>query len=181
MVPLTRLKEFFFDRQAIIDAVDAARIKVLSKAGAFVRRTAQQSIREGVRTTKGVTRRTAPSKPGKPPKSWTGLLKNFIYFAYDPGTQTVVIGPIPLNQYHVVDGQLTRGAVPRVLEEGGTIGIREYQLSGGLWLPWGNSRRSRQGRPTRVRLVKILPRPYMGPALTKNVPKFPSLWANSVK
>jgi hypothetical protein len=179
--PLTRMREFFFDRDVVMKAVDGARLKVLSQAGAFVRRTAQQSIRPGVRTIKGVSKRTQPSKPGKPPKSWTGLLKNFIFFAFDPTTKSVVVGPTPLNQHHVVGGQLTRGAVPQVLEKGGTIGIREYQLSGGLWVPYGRRARSRQGRPVRVRNVNIAARPYMGPSLLKNVSKFPSLWERSVR
>lgn len=181
LYPLARMKEFFFDRKAIADKVGAARIKVLSKAGAFVRRTMQQSIRPGVRIVKGVRKVSKPSKPGNPPKSWTGLLKNFIYFGYDPGTESVVIGPVPLNQYHVVNGRLTRGAVPEVLDKGGTIGIREEQLSGGLWVPPSRSRRQRAGRPQRVRQVKIAARPYSLPALQKNVSKFPSLWANSVR
>ncbi len=177
----TRIKSFFFDREAVIRAVDAARLKVLSKAGAFVRRTDQQSIRPGVRTVKGVRKVSKPSRPGKPPKSWTGLLKDFIYFAYDPGPKTVVVGPVALNHYHVVNGALRKGAVPAVLEYGGTIGVREMQLSGGLWVPFGRSRRSRAGRPTRVRNVTIAARPHTGPALQKNLPKFPSLWSNSVK
>jgi len=179
--PLARWKEAFFDREAVMAAVDKARLNVLSQAGAFIRRTAQQSIRPGVRVSKGISKRTSPSRPGRPPKSWTGLLKNFIYFRFDDVTKTVVVGPAALNQYHVVGGGLTRGAVPNVLEFGGTIGIREQQLSGGLWVPHGSSRRQRAGRPQRVRNVKIAARPFMRPARDKNLSKFPGLWERSVK
>lgn len=164
-----------------MNAVEKGRITVLSKVGAFVRRTDQQSIRDGVRVTNGVSKRSKPSKPGRPPKSWTGLLRDFIWFSYDPESQSVVIGPVPLNQFHVVNGALAQGGVPHVLEYGGTIGFREYQLSGGLWVPFGRRARSRQGRPTRVRSVTIAARPHTRPALEKNIPKFPGLWANSIK
>ena len=38
------IKRMFFDRQAVISKVDAATRRVLSKFGAFVRRSAKSSI-----------------------------------------------------------------------------------------------------------------------------------------
>jgi hypothetical protein len=168
--PTARFKELFFDRDAVMNAVEDARRRVLTRAGAFIRRTAVQSIRPGVRSVAGVRKH---SRPGKPPKSWTGLLKNFIWFGYDSATRSVVIGPARL-------GGRNQGEAPHTLEYGGTAGIREYQLSGGLWVRQA-PKRLRAGRPTRIQNVRIAPRPFMGPSLRKNLPKLPGLWENSIR
>lgn len=96
------IKKLFFDRQAVISKVDAATRRVLSKFGAFVRRSAKSSIRK----------RKKPAPPGQPPSSHTGLLKKFIFFGYDAARQSVVIGPTRLNQKG-------RGEAPPLLEYGG--------------------------------------------------------------
>jgi len=95
-------KRMFFDRQAVISKVDAATRRVLSKFGAFVRRSAKSSIRK--------RKKAAP--PGQPPSSHTGLLKKFIFFGYDADRRSVVIGPTRLNQKG-------RGEAPPLLEYGG--------------------------------------------------------------
>jgi hypothetical protein len=93
-------KSGFFDRQAVIDAADAATRRVLSKFGAFVRRRAKSSIR----------RRKKTSEPGRPPSSHVGLLRNLIYFSFDREKSSVVIGPVLINS--------PTGA-PETLEYGG--------------------------------------------------------------
>lgn len=98
-----RLKELFFDKAAVVRNVDATTRRVLSRFGAFVRRTARSSIRKRKRV----------SDPGSPPSSHTGLLKRFIWFGYDPGRDSVVIGPARLSQ-------AGRGKAPALLEHGGT-------------------------------------------------------------
>jgi hypothetical protein len=75
---------------------------VLSRFGAFVRRSAKSSIRK--------RKKAAP--PGQPPSSHTGLLKKFIFFGYDADRRSVVIGPTRLNQKG-------RGEAPPLLEYGG--------------------------------------------------------------
>jgi hypothetical protein len=97
----------FFDRKAVISKVDAASRKVLSKFGAFVRRSAKSSIRK----------RKKPAPPGSPPSSHTGLLKKFIFFGFDPDRRSVVIGPTRLNQRG-------RGEAPPILEYGGTTTLK---------------------------------------------------------
>jgi hypothetical protein len=98
-----KFKQMFFTSKAVLSATDRATRRVLSKFGAYVRRTAKSSIRK----------RKAISRPGKPPSSHTGLLKRFILFGYDPAKRSVVIGPLRLTR----DG---RGDAPQALEEGGT-------------------------------------------------------------
>jgi len=62
----------FFDSKKVVSATDRATRRVLSRFGAFVRRTAKQSIRK----------RKKVSQAGNPPSSHTGLLKKFIYLAH---------------------------------------------------------------------------------------------------
>ena len=96
------ITKLFFDKKAVTNKVDAGTRRVLSKFGAFVRRTAQSSIRKRKRI----------SKPGEPPSSHIGLLKKFIFFDYNPDSRSVVIGPVRLSQ----NG---RGEAPSLLEHGG--------------------------------------------------------------
>lgn len=97
------IKQLFFDTKAVRDKVDSTTRRVLSRFGAFVRRTARSSIRKRKRI----------SEPGSPPSSHTGLLKKFIFFGYDVSQRSVVIGPERLSQKG-------RGEAPHLLEYGGT-------------------------------------------------------------
>ena len=101
------IKKCFFDRQAVISKADAATRRVLSKFGAFVRRTAKGSIRN----------RSKPAPPGSPPSSHTGLLKKFIFFGYDADARSVVIGPARLDRRG-------RGDAPSLLEHGGSTTLK---------------------------------------------------------
>lgn len=198
---VTRL---FFDRRAVIDRIGRAQANVLSKAGAFIRRSAKGKIRYA----KGA------SKPGSPPHAHASQkggkdspLRELLFFAYDDRTNSVVIGPTPF-----------RGAaiVPRVLEMGGTSPghknpLRRFRRVGDggevridgpagrttkknrfgalvtyarLQTPAQADRANRLQEelygPLTIGPVSIAARPYMGPALQENLPKLPPLWANSV-
>lgn len=99
---LDQAKTQFFDR-AITNGVDKARKRVLSKIGAFVRRTAQFSLRS----------RKKVSKAGDAPHSHgRKLLRKFIVFVYEPSNDSVIIGPARLNA--------KIGNAPEALEKGGT-------------------------------------------------------------
>ena len=139
---IDQAKGLFFDRAAVTSAADRAQRSVLSRFGAFVRRGARSSIRKR----KGV------SQPGSPPSSHTGLLKNNIFFVFEPLRSSVIIGPILLS------GKGTDA--PALLEHGGhAIGRR---------------------RKKRVRLT-YRPRPFMGPAFERETPKLPAMWRDSVR
>lgn len=146
-----RDKDSFFDRQAVIDAVGRANAKNLSKAGAYVRRAARSSLR----------RRKKSSAPGNPPSIHTdhpfATLKN-IWFGFDRQRESVVVGPVRLNRSSL-DGS-NRSTVPELQELGGSAFIIK--------------------RKKRKR-IQYAARPFMGPALQKELPKLPGLWANSVK
>ncbi len=98
---LAEVKKTFFDRKAVLDPVKKANLRSLSKAGAFVRRTAKGGIRKQKKI----------SKVGNPPSSHTGKLKDFIFFGLDEARQSVFVGPIRLNG--------TDGEAPRLLEKSG--------------------------------------------------------------
>jgi len=99
---MLKITHLFFDSAKVVRSVDKSTRKVLSKFGAFVRRTAKQSIRK----------RKKSSTPGMPPSSHTGLLKRFIFFGYDIQKRSVVIGPTRLTENN-------RGEAPSILEYGG--------------------------------------------------------------
>jgi hypothetical protein len=166
-----QLKDFFFDRPAIERQVERANKRNLSKAGAHIRTRARTSMR----------RRKAASAPGQPPSTHSTdkvvTLRN-ILFGFDPWNQSVVVGPVRLNQYYYLGPQLVSGTIPALHEFGGRLGIREKRV-GNRWVSRGR-RKPRAGQPTRVRLATYPARPYMGPAMEAELPKFPDLWANSV-
>jgi len=136
------IKAMFFDRKAVMSAVDRGARKVLSRFGAFVRTGAKSSIRK----------RKATSQPGQPPSSHVGTLKRLIYFGYDPGRKSVVIGPVQF------DGR-AEGA--EALEYGGRARIR-----------------TRKGKKV---TATYRARPFMGPAFEAEKPKLPAMWAGSIK
>jgi len=152
--------DWFFDKPAVTRAVDRAERRVLSKFGAFVRRTARQSIRKPrkkpvgelseseLREYRKTGRRPfAPSKPGESPRNQTGLLRDNIFFFYDRSERSVTIAP----------AKMRTDDIPGVLEHGGPT-----RLKGG-------------------RVANIEARPYMGPALEKELPKLEPMWKNSVR
>lgn len=165
-----RVKNLFFDRPEVQRRVDQKNRRALSKAGAFVRRTARSLIGSPAK-------KAAPRAAGLPvrarSKNRTVSLRN-ILFAFD-GKDSVVVGPVKLSQKSYLNGVLMSGTVPQLHEFGGTAGIRE-KLVGGEWRPYGR-RRPRSGQPVRVRRAQYPARPYMRPALAKEAPKFPSLWS----
>jgi hypothetical protein len=162
-----KIKKLFFDRKRITDAVDAARVRVLARAGGLVRTIARRSIRK---------RKDKVSLPGNPPFGHGAeLLKRFIFFGYDPHADSVVIGPAKLNR---------SGDAPHLLEFGGTTTLKRAKtIRVG---PQGRNRRGQFTRGERKRLkagtrLRYQPRPFMGPALQKAAPKLPELWRNSVR
>lgn len=97
-------KQFFFDRAHVIARIGEARVKTLSKIGAFLRRRAQTSMRY----------RRKSSSPGQPPSAHRergAMLRKLLYFSYDPRTDSVVVGPVASG----------RGEAPRLNEFGGRI------------------------------------------------------------
>jgi hypothetical protein len=156
-------KGVFFDSSVVLAAVNKATIKALSKAGAFVRRSAQTSIRYGKKV----------SAPGKPPTGYraqgfrryaktksgfairaTSPLRELIFFAYDAAGESVVVGPVEYRE-----AKQRKWKAPAVLEAGGSVSAQTASGS---------------------RTKRYRPRPFMGPALGKEIPKFLPLFKNSI-
>ncbi len=150
-------KRSFFDRDAVIAALGKAERRFLSRAGAHVRLVARRSIR----------RRKSPSSPGSPPRSRTGLLKQ-IYFSFDPGSRSVVVGPVKLNG--------ASGDAPRLLEEGGTAQRRLRLVRGKA----GDERLITDPK-ARKRTVRYRPRPYMAPAHESAAARRAEFWQHALR
>ena len=146
MFGIDQTKGFFFDSKKVMAATSRAERRVLSRFGAYVRRSARSSIRK----------RKKVSQPGRPPSSHTGLLKRFIYFAYDPSRKAVVIGPTRLDR--------KSGEAPPALERGGRSEVASR----------------RRGKRV-IRSVRVRARPFMGPAFEREKPKLPAMWRDSVR
>lgn len=129
----------FFDREAVMRAISESEGKALGKAGMIVRQEARKLIKPAKRATKKTIDQLSPevrkryhvavamakkqgkpkpklprlsysAAPGEPPVSQTGLLRDHVYYSFDQGTRSVVIGPARLN---------SKTANLRSLEEGG--------------------------------------------------------------
>jgi len=143
--------KYFFDRPAVKQAVDKGTRKALSKWGAYVRTAAKSSIRK----------RKKSSAPGQPPSSHQGSLKKLIFFAFDPGRESVVAGPLSFGKNPGAD----------VLEYGGmhSIFLRQPRRNDGT-----------RG-PSKTIRVKYRAFPFMGPAEEQVRGELPNIWRNSIK
>lgn len=180
---LAQWKALFFDRSVIERAAGKAKIKALSRMGAVVRRTAQTSMRY----------RKGPSAPGTPPSAhksgrlaalkkmgrakYNGaLLREMLYFAYDPKIGDTIVGPL---------GFKTRGTpIPALHEFGG----ERAAFKGEVMAVKNPAGRDERGRfySRGVQLVKLKgtlrypARPFMRPALDKAIPKFAASFRGTV-
>lgn len=131
--------------KAILAPAEKAKKTILSKFGAYVRLTAQRSIKRG----KGAR---DVSRPGQPPLKHNGPIQfdKTIFFYVDHKEWSVSIGGVLLN------GTKAAGAtVPGILEHGGMSTITTY-VNG-----------TRMRRP-----VYVQARPHMQPAFRKAVKAF---------
>lgn len=152
-----RVKSMFFDRANVQGMMDEATLKALSKAGAYIRRSARSSLR----------RRKKTSAPGSPPSVHSDdpvvTLKNILFY-YDQPTKSVVIGPLALNS--AIARQRSSSTVPQLQEFGGTA----------------TRKRGRGFDPQkRVQVLTYPARPFMGPALERETAKIPSFWKGSIR
>lgn len=171
--PTFDMKRAFFDRKKIIDAVDRATRKALSKSLAYVR----TGIRSGYR------RRKKTSRPGQSPSvhstSPVATLK-YVLFAYDSRTKSGVVGPVKINGRRSM--ATSNKEVPGLLEEGGILAIPQESWDGKTWYPQTRRRRTPTNKKKRVRRVVVRARPNVAPALAKEIAagNISSPWANVI-
>lgn len=159
-------KRGFLDREAILKAVGRARARVLNEQGRLVRKIAQGSLRYKAESAppgqppsahrSGLRTRTSRSTGRKRTRS-VSFLREFLFYAYDPASRSVVVGPAKLGG---VRGTGTGATVPHVQEFGGTSTILDH----------GEKKR-----------VRVNPHPFMGPALDKARPSFAAMWRDRAK
>lgn len=163
------VRDAFFDRKAVQDRVDAAKRKQLSKAGRFVRRTARTLLRGKKASQAG----QPPATHGPEPNLRT------IFYVYDQQTESVVVGPVKLNQVNMVDGN--RATVPELMEKGGIATIYEERWRGQLKWRRRDMRRNRKAeKEYRRRTAIYRQRPFMGPALDRERAKVPELFRDCI-
>jgi hypothetical protein len=186
-------KNGFFDRPAVVGAMGRTAAAALSKGGAYVRREAKSSLRYRSKSSKpgqpptvwrddrpGGTFRTTKKKDGTSHRRAVSPLKEFIFFAWDPGRHDVIIGPAATNQISFVKGRASRGTIPGVLERGGQTQVLEVRR-GRVWRRADlRSPRRYAGRPKRLRTINILARPFMMPALQRSFPSVLGEFAQGV-
>lgn len=156
------MKEGFFDREKVINAIAPATLKALKEFGRQIRKRAQKSL----------VYADDVSSPGSPPhahKSQTitkkskstgktrtrsvSFLREYIFFAFDKANESVVIGPARLNSTLAPQSL-------HALEYGGTSIVREKKTT---------------------RSMTVRARPFMRPALAADLHKLPPLWRNSIR
>jgi hypothetical protein len=169
------VKGNFFNPGKVLAAMDKATAKALTKAGAFVRTSAKSSLRYAKKASipgqppkvhrgNSFQRSSVNKKTGQVVKRSVSPLKELIYFAYSTETRSVVIGPMEFRA-----SKNAKYKVPSILERGGTGSQIVYKWAG------------KGQRVPSSTVVTISKRPYMRPALDKNIPKFPGVFAGSVK
>ena len=195
------VKEMFFDMPRVVNAIDKGKRDAMIKFGAYVRTNAQHRIRSA----KG------PSSPGEAPHSHVGTLKRQIFFSYNEGTQSVVIGPTPIKSVGVVPPALEYGGpmigarssyqVTRKIGDGGEIRIGDDAMLSattkinprGVAVTYAKLKTQAMvdranainaqlyGRPGNALTIK--PRPFMGPSFEeeKTNPKLVALLADIIK
>lgn len=199
-------KTAFFNSKAVREKLSKETHDVFIKFGAYVRRTAKQSIKKRKRI----------SRPGRPPSSHTGLLKHGIFFVFDWNTESVVIGPQKIigkkgeapnrleyggmSQRHDNPQRRTRciGDVGIVaMSETGSSGLKNAKkvmtFDGKfVWVVFGKLRSFSQKIAADKMEQKIYgpkvfgghyikPRSYMHPAAKKNLHVLPAIWKRSVR
>jgi hypothetical protein len=169
-------KAAFFNRHAIEARVDAYRDRELSRLGAFTRTRMKSSLRYRAKASvpgqppsvhrKGFKRKTVNRKTGVETLRETSPLKELIFFA-KTAQGSVVVGPAKFGK--------KPGIAPPTLERGGPAVITEP-----IPRPKGRKASPRQSesfqrlvkegrvvpppRQTRLKTIRIAPRPFVRPA-----------------
>lgn len=141
-------------KPVLIKTLTEAHREYLNRAGGFVKKYAERSMRRG-----SVSKRTGRrlrSKPGRPPRKYRGDLVTTMHYRIAPNNRSVAIRPKRYPGSKVAD----------ILEAGGRTTIYDYDPSVGAGIE----------RP-----VTLAPRPYMNPAKEKVEPTLAKIWEDSFR
>ncbi len=174
LAPTYSVSKLFFDRAEVMRRVDQARVRVLSRQGAFIRTRARRRI---LRPRKGVAR------PDQAPSTHTdsGASLRTILFFYDKQSQSVVVGPVRLNRVRRSGGRLT---IPQLHEFGGAVPITEVRYRRrGQWYQTNRFHRPGKALQQRKRVAIYPARPFMSKALDQEIAAgtIATSWRNAVR
>lgn len=123
---LRGLSKWGFDvRRAVKRTLKKRRKKTLAEMTSAERqryKIERQILKSGGKLWGGRTKPFKPSKPsepGEPPRMILGLIKKFMYYAYDKEQRSVVVGPA------IIDNPT---GAPETLEEGGYVQFHGHQV-----------------------------------------------------
>ena len=163
-VTIRGVRASFFDSEKVLAAARKGTAKALAKCGAFVRREAKSSIRYATKSAapgqppkahRGRMTRTSKKKDGSTVTRQVSPLKELIYFAFDPVSLSVVVGPADFK-----NKAKRNYRVPTVLEQGGTVHSRT---------------------PRGIKSSRYPGNPFMAPALRRVQGKFPALFTDLLR
>ena len=175
-------RDLFFRDDTIIEGIDKGSVKALSRASGEIRKTARRLFRK--------PRQQKFSKSGFPlpvgfpapaparyhTKNPPVHIRNIQYGIYRP-TKSFVIGPIWFPPKRKQRESVPRETLPELLEKGGTAVVTIYTLreNESLESPIREYFGSTPDRELKKRKVtQSRPaRPFMGPALEKNIDYIP--------
>ncbi len=192
-------KAGFFDRQRVWTALGKAEHDGLMRIGALIRTIARRSMRS----------RKKASPPGSPPSSHpeTGaMLRNRLFFAFDTGGRSVVIGPEALGYsnvpaLHEYGGEKrNEQRINHQIGKPGPARLTSFKTKSKFCKQVSGTRGSSYVTYRKLTTSKMVanaekfdeilygpkhlkypPRPYMKPALQAALPQIAAIWANSVK
>lgn len=157
------LKQFFFDRKAVQDAIGIAEARNLSRIGAFIRTRSRSLLR----------RRKTTASPGLPPNVHStnnyATLRN-ILFSYEKSKHAVVTGPIKIKTpSNDIEGDVD--AIPQLMEFGGNIISHEERYKGSTrqWFHRDMRYAKKNSKEYRSRVARYTAHPFMGLALKMEI------------
>lgn len=173
-----RMRRFFFDRAEVINRIGQKKARTLNRAGTFLRRAGRKLLGQP-------SKKTKPRPAGKPPRVHTSdervTLRNILYY-HSKSRDSVICGPVKLNQVNLSAIELTSVTVPELHEFGGEVLIQEEQYKNdktGEWFRRDLRRNLRPWKRYRTRRATYPERPFMRPALAKVLPKVPELFGGT--
>tara|TARA_R110000824_G_scaffold132257_1_gene294628 strand:- start:3197 stop:3829 length:633 start_codon:yes stop_codon:yes gene_type:complete len=203
------IKATFFDSAKVIASVNRAKIKVLSRAGSFVRRTAKQSIRKPPKREQAATTRQVQQRRKKSAESGDGITrlqygyaKHSLGINVSRGMKRADAGLLIRDREQALGIRLfkapkvtgRRGQAPRSLSrilprsvffgydaaaDGVFVGPVAQRPNTVAALEHGGTVTLTSG-PNKGERVRVH-NPFMKPAMEKESPKFAGLFRGSVK
>lgn len=173
-----RMTRRFFDRGHVIDQIGKKKARDLNRAGTFLRRAGRKLLGQP-------SKKAKPRPPGKPPRIHTTdervTLRNILYY-HSRVHDSVICGPVKLNQVNTDAIELQSITVPELHEFGGEVLIHEFAYKSDRDQQWFRRDLRKSIRPwwiTRTRRAKYPARPTMQPALMQTIPKVPELFGGT--